>query len=140
MQKLYKDFVKGFAAQLAGYGFERGKVNVFRRRSPEGDFLVVELQGSSCSTPKAKIFYIEIGLVLAPKWERDRQKFGRPPTELPRHFHGTWRRRIGADHHSGGDQWQITDEASALQVSDHVRQRLDETLPQLLRLWTGRFC
>lgn len=76
---MFSEFTEGFAGQLASYAFERGKGNVFRRHSPEGDILIVELQVSSDSTPELNLFYINIALVLAAKWECDRQRRGLPP-------------------------------------------------------------
>jgi len=59
MRSLFDTFVKGFAEQLAGYGFERDKrTRVFRRFSRDGDVFIVELQSSSGSTRTAKAFYI----------------------------------------------------------------------------------
>ncbi|MCW3818608.1 DUF4304 domain-containing protein [Micromonospora sp. DR5-3] len=135
LQPMFNAFVTALGDQLAGYGFKRGKGRVFRRYSPEGDALIIELQTSDHSTKWEKIFYINMALVLAPKWERDRQQYGLPASELPRHFHGTWRQRIGFSRLSpADDQWRIADEVTAAQVSEQVRRRLDETLPELLPL------
>ncbi|WP_018831543.1 DUF4304 domain-containing protein [Salinispora tropica] len=78
--------------------------------------------------------YINIGLVLAPEWEWDRQRTGWSVEELPRHYDGGWRRRLRFSGLSGNDQWRIADEDSAAQVSARVRQQLDDLMPQLLSL------
>ncbi|WP_346125706.1 DUF4304 domain-containing protein, partial [Micromonospora coerulea] len=116
-------------------GFERGEGRVFRRFSPQGDALIFEVQTSAHSNKSEKIFYICVALVLAPKWDRERQRTGRAASELPRHYDGTWRSRLGFTRLSpSGDQWRIADDNTAAEVSDQVRRRLDETVPQLLPL------
>ncbi|WP_194821081.1 DUF4304 domain-containing protein [Micromonospora sp. S-DT3-3-22] len=128
VQALFSRLVKGVADQLTGYGFERDK-RTFRCFSPEGDGVIVEFQPSDHSTRFEKVFYINVALTVAPKWERDRLLYGLPASVRPGHLHGLWRHRIGF---SGGDQWRITDEASAAEMSDLIRRRLDETVPLLL--------
>ncbi|PWU47045.1 hypothetical protein DLJ47_31385 [Micromonospora sp. S4605] len=124
------------AVQLAGHGFERGdEGRVFRQFSPQGDALIIEVQPSEHSTRWEKVFYINVALVLAPNWEWDRQRTGRSDSELPRHYDGMWRRRLGFTRLSpGGDQWRIADDETAAAVSDQVRRLLDEIVPQLLPL------
>ncbi|MFF0471286.1 DUF4304 domain-containing protein [Micromonospora zamorensis] len=131
---MFNDFVKGLAEQLAGYGFEQGKGRVFRRYSPAADALVIELQMSDHSSPTEKIFYINVGLVLAPSWEAARHCYRLPASEQPRPLYAIWKDRIGFTTLSGGDQWRIADEATAAEVSAQVRRRLDETLAELLPL------
>ncbi|MGC4792130.1 DUF4304 domain-containing protein [Micromonospora sp. DT178] len=132
---LFNNFVRAVGDQLAGYGFERGEGGrVFRRFSPEGDALIIELQISDHSSRSEKVFYINVALVLAPKWEWDRQRTGRPDSELPRHYNGMWRRRLGFSGLSGDDQWRIADESTAAEVSDQVSRHLDEIVPNLLPL------
>ncbi|WP_033667224.1 DUF4304 domain-containing protein [Salinispora fenicalii] len=134
-QLSFNGFVEDLAIQLAGHGFERGEEGrVFRRFSPEGDVLIFEVQPSNHSSHWEKAFYINIGLVLAPKWEWDRQRTGWSVEELPRHYDGGWRRRLRFSGLSGNDQWRIADEDSAAQVSARVRQQLDDLMPQLLSL------
>ncbi|WP_239486426.1 DUF4304 domain-containing protein [Micromonospora humidisoli] len=130
-QSLFGTLVKEVADQLAGYGFERDKM-ILRRSSPEGDVLIIEFQTSDCSSRAEKVFYVNVALVLAPKWERDRLRYRLPESARPEHVHGLWRRRIGFSGFSGGDQWRVTDEASAVEVSALIRRRLDEILPVLL--------
>jgi hypothetical protein len=48
--------------------------------------------------------------------------------------YGIWQHRVGFTGYSGGDRWLITDDASAAEVSAEVRRRLEEVLPELLRL------
>ncbi|MEU1239527.1 DUF4304 domain-containing protein [Micromonospora parva] len=131
---LFNDFVRGVAEQLAGYGFEQGKGRVFRRYSAAGDALVVELQMSDHSSATEKIFYINVGLVLAPAWEAARQRYRLPESEQPRPLYAIWEHRVGFTTLSGGDQWRIADEVTAAEVSAQVRRRLDETLRELLPL------
>ncbi|MFF5182139.1 DUF4304 domain-containing protein [Micromonospora sp. NPDC000316] len=133
-QTLLNDFVKGMAEQLAGYGFEQGKGRVFRRYSPAGDALVIELQLSDHSSATEKVFYINVGLALAPAWEDARQRHRLPVSAQPRPLYATWQHRIGFTTLSGGDQWRIVDEATAAEVSAQVRRRLDETVAELLPL------
>ncbi|WP_233197031.1 DUF4304 domain-containing protein [Verrucosispora sp. ts21] len=134
-QSSFAGFIEDLAVELAGYGFERGEAGrVFRRFSPEGDVLIFEVQPSDHSSRGEKVFYINIGLVLAAKWEWDRQRTGRPASELPRHYNGGWRRRLRSGGLSGEDQWRIADEDSAARVTAMVRQRLEKLLPQLLLL------
>ncbi|MGC5053599.1 DUF4304 domain-containing protein [Micromonospora sp. DT48] len=134
-QSSLNSFVEDLATQLAGHGFERGEDGrVFRRSSPRGDVLIVEVQLSDHSSRREKAFYINIGLVLAPEWEWNRQRTGRPASELPRHYDGGWRRRLRSSGLSGDDQWRIADEESAAQVSARVRQQLGDLMPQLLSL------
>lgn len=135
MRSLFDTFVKGFAEQLAGYGFEREKgARVFRRFSRDRDVFIVELQSSTHSTRTEKVFYINVALVLAPQWESHRRRLGLPVSELPREVHGIWRHRIGFTTLSGGDQWKIKDRATLVKVSKDVRRRVDETLPELLQM------
>ncbi|MEU5950502.1 DUF4304 domain-containing protein [Micromonospora sp. NPDC047465] len=132
---MFDTFVKGFADQLAGYGFEREKgARVFRRFSRDGDVFIVELQSSAHSTSTEKVFYINVALVLAPHWESRRRRLGLPVSELPRSSHGIWSHRIGFTILSGGDQWAIKDRATLVKVSEDVRRRVDETLPELLQM------
>ncbi len=132
---LFNNFVRAVGDQLAGYGFERGEGGrVFRRFSPEGDALIIEVQISDHSSRSEKVFYIDVALVLAPKWEWERQRTGRPNSELPRHYNGMWWRRLGFSGLSGDDQWRIADESTAAEVSDQVRRHLDEIVPNLLPL------
>ncbi|MER7415796.1 hypothetical protein ABT346_03250 [Micromonospora peucetia] len=132
---MFDTFVEGFAEQLAGYGFERDQGGrVFRRFSPDRDVLIVELQLSTHSTRTEKVFYINVALVLASQWESDRRRLGLPGFELPRSFHGIWSHRIGLSTLSGGDQWEIKDRATLVKVSNGVRLRVDETLPELMRM------
>jgi hypothetical protein len=134
LQTLFNDFVKGMREQLAGYGFAQGKGRVFRRYSPAGDALVIEIQMSEHSTRAEKLFYLNVGLALAPAWENSRQRYRLPPAEEPRPLHALWKHRIGFTALSGGDQWRIVDETTAAEVSAQVRRRLDEVMVELLPL------
>ncbi|MFC6018144.1 DUF4304 domain-containing protein [Plantactinospora solaniradicis] len=135
VRSLFGTFVEGLAEQLAGYGFERARgARVFRRFSRDGDVFVVELQSSAYSTRTEKAFYINVALVLAPHWQSRRRRLGLPGSELPRSLHGIWSHRIGFTTLSGGDQWRITDRATLAKVSEHVRRRVDEALPELLQM------
>ncbi|SCG15597.1 protein of unknown function [Micromonospora echinofusca] len=134
LQALFNNFVKGVAEQLAEYGFDQGKGRVFRRYSPTGDALVIEIQMSDHASKAEKVFYINVGLVLAPAWEHARQRYRLPASEQPRPLHAIWEHRIGFTTFSGGDQWRIADEAGAAEVSARVRRRLDEAVAELLPL------
>ncbi|MFY1703062.1 hypothetical protein ACN28G_15170 [Micromonospora sp. WMMA1923] len=91
VQTSFDGFVEDLAAQLAGYGFEQGEGGlVFRRFSPDGDALIVEVQISEHSSRHEKVFYLNVALVLAPKWEWDRQRTRRSASVLPQHFNGLW--------------------------------------------------
>jgi hypothetical protein len=132
-RSLFDTFAKGLAEHLSGYGFDHDKgARAFRRYSADGDILLVELQSSKGSTRTAKAFYINVALVLAPKWEMDRRRLGLPASELPRSAHGSWFRRIGSATLPGDDEWTLADRASLVTVSAEVRRRIDETLPDLL--------
>ncbi|MGC4805067.1 DUF4304 domain-containing protein [Micromonospora sp. DT233] len=134
LQMSFNGFVRGLREQLAGYGFAQGKGRVFRRYSPAGDALVVEIQLSEHTTRAETLFYLNVGLVLAPAWEHARQRYRLPAAEEPRSVYALWRHRIGFTTLSGGDQWRITDEATAAEVSAQARRRLDETMVDLLLL------
>jgi hypothetical protein len=132
-RSLFQDFVKGLAEQLAGYGFERGTGGrVFRRSSPDGDVVIVELQSSQSSTRAAKVFFINVAFVLAAAWESNRRRSGRPASELPRTVHGIRFHRIVPDR--AAETWQIEDRATLTTVSREVRRRVDETLPEYLTM------
>ena len=134
-RSLFNAFVKGFAEQLAGYGFERDKgMRIFRRSSRDGDVLIVELQSSTHSTREEKVFYINVALVLAPHWESERHRLGLPTSALPKSYDGIWRRRIGFTTLSGGDQWKFKDQSTLARVAEVARRRVDETMPELLRM------
>lgn len=134
-RSLFDTFIKGFAEHLAGYGFERDtSARVFRRFSPDGDVFIVELQSSRSSTRTEKVFYINVALVLAPKWEWDRRRLGLGVSELPRSVHGSWFHRIRSATLAGSDEWRIKDPATLVKVSEDVRRRVDETLPDLLQM------
>ncbi|GGL94003.1 DUF4304 domain-containing protein [Micromonospora yangpuensis] len=136
VQTSFDGFVEDLAAQLAGYGFEQGEGGlVFRRFSPDGDALIVEVQISEHSSRHEKVFYLNVALVLAPKWGWDRQRNGRSESALPWHENGIWRRRLGFTRLSpAGGQWRIADDDTAYEASTLVRQRLDETMPRILPL------
>jgi Domain of unknown function (DUF4304) len=132
---LFDTFVKGFAEQLVGYGFERDKgARVFRRFSQDRDVFIVELQSSTDSTRAEKVFYINVALVLAPRWESHRRRLRLPASELPRSVHGIWFRRIGFTTLSGSDRWRIQDQAALAKVAEDVRRRVDEAVPELLQM------
>ncbi|MFC4150099.1 DUF4304 domain-containing protein [Micromonospora mangrovi] len=135
LDRWFHTCIRAVGRQLIGYGFEPDEGGrVFRRFSPEGDALIVEVQISDHSSPSETVFYLNLALVLAPKWDWDRQRTGRPASELPRHYNGLWRRRLGSAGLSGDDQWRISDESTAAEVSDRVRRHLDEIVPTLLPL------
>ena len=134
VQSLYNRFAKDIAEQLAGYGFERDRGGrIFRRSSPHGDVLVVELQSSDHSTKQEKRFYINVALVLGPKWESDNRRRDVPGDRLPDSSHGSLLRRIRPIG-SGEDQWSITDERSCAEASEQARRSVDATMPDMLRL------
>lgn len=134
-QSWFSRFTRGVAEQLAGYGFDRDRSGrAFRYFSPQGDAVVVELQVAKGSTGDEKLFYLNVGLVLGPEWESEKRHRGLADDRLPAGHEGILFRRIGFVTLSGGDQWRIADEQSYDEVSRQVRQRLDETLPDFLRL------
>lgn len=132
-RSLFGRFVSDVAQQLAGYGFDRDAKNrrVFRRNSPAGDVVIVELQPSDHSSAEETVFYINLGLVLGPKWESDRQRIKRAPGRLPDTSNASWFRRVN---HDGEDQWSISDEQAFGETSERARTRLDEVLPDLVRM------
>jgi Domain of unknown function (DUF4304) len=133
LQSTYNKFVKSLHEFLSGHGFEYEGSRLFRKISPAGDILIVELQTSSGSTKSEKAFYINVAFTLAPRWEMDRKRYGLDDTALPKSMHGMWRHRIGHTGYSGTDRWLITDDASSTTWAD-AQRRLEESLPELLQL------
>jgi len=134
LQSSFNRFVKSLQEFLTGYGFVREGGRVFRKVSPDGDVLIIELQTSDASTKSERLFFINVALTLAPCWEFDRQRYGLAESALPTSMYGMWRHRIGFTGFSGSDRWRITDDASSAAVWAEVRRRLEETLPELLQL------
>jgi len=139
VQSLYNRFAKGVAEQLDGYGFVRDRGGrIFRRVSPQGDVAVVELQSSDHSSKEEKRFYINLALVLGPKWRSDNRRSNLPEDRPTRSSSGIWDSRLTYDTPGGNpwpsDQWCIADEQSLAEVSELVRQGLDEAVPELIRM------
>ncbi|MFC7759604.1 hypothetical protein ACFQY4_17515 [Catellatospora bangladeshensis] len=73
---------------------------VFRMTSDHGDHLIVELQRSSASSGDCVAFYVNLALVVAPKWSWDKARLGLPEDAGPGRPMGPggagWRRVVGA--------------------------------------------
>jgi hypothetical protein len=121
----FKRFIGGLRQFLASHGYESAGEPVFRKYSPAGDALIVEVQTSDASDRAARLFYLNTALVLGPEWAMHQRRTGRPASELPRHYHGLGRDRIRVD---SEDRFRITDDASADAVWTAVRPVLEEQL------------
>jgi Domain of unknown function (DUF4304) len=53
---------------VIGHGFAADG-RVFRCANEHGDMVIVEVQISSSSLPESVEFYVNLGLVLAPRWQ-----------------------------------------------------------------------
>lgn len=106
----------------------------FRRRNAEGDWLLIEFQESDISSESETNFYINIALVLGPRWEWDKQRLGRPATSTPRSSAGIWRRRLAQERLGGTHRWSINDTGSVGGVFAEVISYLNDELPMLTRL------
>ena len=124
----FNRFVRELERVLADHGYERSGGLAFRKYSPVGDALVLDVQKSGASDRTARVFYLNTALVLGPEYAMYRRRTGRPESELPRSEHGLWRDRVRADHN---DKFTITDDASADAVWQAVRPALQEQLAQM---------
>ena len=114
-------FVRELERFLDGHGYVRAGGRVFRKYSPAGDALVVDVQ----TARGARTFFLNTALVLGPEYEMYRRRTGRPETELPGTEHGLWRDRVRVDHEA---EFTVTDDATADAVWAAVRPALEEQL------------
>jgi hypothetical protein len=121
----FNRFVRELERFLADHGYERAGGRVFRKYSPVGDALVLDVQVSRSSDRTARVFFLNTALVLGPAWAMYRRRTGRPDSELPGTVNGLWRDRVLVDHE---DQFTITDDASADAVWAAVRPAIEEKL------------
>ena len=132
LNSVFNRFVKSLADFLAEYQFERNR-RVFRRFSPEGDAVVLDLQTSTHSDRSSRIFYVNVAFSLAPDWAWTKQLRGRSDDALPQVVDGVLWRRI----YLPGDplhRWEIRDEATAALTLERLKGRLREEMPNLVRL------
>jgi hypothetical protein len=132
LNSVFNRFVKSLADFLAEYQFERNG-RVFRRFSPEGDAVVLDLQTSAHSDRSSRIFYVNVAFSLAPDWAWTKQLRGRSDDALPQVVDGVLWRRI----YLPGDplhRWEIRDEATAALTLERLKGRLREEMPNLVRL------
>lgn len=124
-QSSFNRFVRELERFLADHGFERAGGRVFRKYSPAGDALVLDVQMSRSTDRDAKVFFLNTALVLGPAWEMKRRRTGRPDSDLPATVNGLWRDRVRVDLEPG---FRIADDASADAVWAAVRPALEEKL------------
>lgn len=132
LNSVFNRFVKSLGDFLAEYEFERDG-RVFRRYSPVGDAVVIDLQTSAHSDTSSRIFYVNVALILAPAWAWTKQERGLPASALPKTVDGYSRQRI----YLAGDsfqRWEIRDEETATVTLERLKDRLREEMPNLLRL------
>jgi hypothetical protein len=121
----FNRFVRELQRFLADHGYERAAGRVFRKYSPAGDALVLDVQMSRSSDRTARVFFLNTALVLGPKYAMYRRRTGRPDTELPSSVNGLLRGRVRVDHEA---HFTITDDASANAAWQSVRPALQEHL------------
>ncbi|GAA1657895.1 DUF4304 domain-containing protein [Catellatospora bangladeshensis] len=129
----YRQVVDSLSSTLEDMGFSADG-QVFRMTSDHGDHLIVELQRSSASSGDCVAFYVNLALVVAPKWSWDKARLGLPEDAGPGAAHGTWRGRLAQSRRGGGWRWKIMDEESATVVLSEIVADLREELPPLIRL------
>jgi hypothetical protein len=121
----FKRFVRELERFLADHGYEHAGGRVFRKYSPAGDALVLDVQMSRSSDRTAPVFFLNTALVFGPAWAMYRRRTGRPDSELPGTVNGLWRDRVRVDLEA---DFRITDDASADAVWAAVRPALEEKL------------
>ena len=125
VESSFNRFLRQLERFLAEHGYERSGGRVFRKYSPAGDALVLDVQTASGSDRTARLFFLNTALVLGPEYAMYRRRTGRPDSELPRSEHGLWRDRVRVDHE---DRFAITDDESADAVWQSGRPALEEQL------------
>ena len=125
MESSFNRFVRELERFLAEHGYERSGGRVFRKYSPAGDALVLDVQTGRGSDRTVRMFFLNTALVLGPAYAMDLRRTGKPDTQLPRTVNGLWRDRVRVDHE---DEFTITDDASADAVWESVRPALEEEL------------
>jgi Domain of unknown function (DUF4304) len=132
LNSIFNRFVKSLGGFLEEYEFERDG-RVFRRYSPVGDAVVIDLQTSAHSDKSGRLFYVNTALVLAPAWAWTRQDRGLPANTSPKTVDGILRQRI----YLPGDtfhRWEVRDEETAAMTLERLKGRLREEMPNLARL------
>ena len=125
VESSFNRFVRELERFLAEHGYERSGGRVFRKYSPAGDALVLDVQTASGSDRTARMFFLNTALVLGPAYAMYLRRTGKPDTQLPRTVNGLWRDRVRVDHE---DEFTITDDASADAVWQRVRPALEAQL------------
>ncbi|WP_127503384.1 DUF4304 domain-containing protein [Actinoplanes solisilvae] len=124
------------AERLAEFGLERDG-HVFRRYSPAGDVVIVDLQSHKAFFGETR-FYVNIGFLLAPYWQWQVHDRDLPATRRPNTSHTTYFGRVRPpDDGDGTDQWVVDAGAQPGPVVDRIAAGLRERLPVLLR-WFDR--
>ena len=121
----FNRFVRELERFLADHGYERAPGRVFRKYSPVGDALVVDVQMSDASDWKTTAFYLNTALVFGPEYLMYRRRTGKPERRLPRCSNGLWRDRVHVDHE---ERFTITGDASADAIWQLVRPALQQKL------------
>jgi hypothetical protein len=121
----FNRFARELERFLADHGYERAGGRVFRKYSPAGDVLVLDVQMSRSTDRNAKVFFLNTALVFGPAWEMKRRRTGRSGDELPRTVNGLWRDRVRLGLEA---DFRITDDASADALWAAVRPALEEKL------------
>jgi hypothetical protein len=123
-------FLSKLAVALKPEGFTRDRAT-FRLKNEHDDFLIVETQTNEISNDYEVVFYVNVGLVLAPRWQWFKQQHNRAPTELPRHVDGSYRRRLAQESLGGSHQWRVYNQQSGDEVAVEIIGLLREELPWL---------
>jgi hypothetical protein len=117
----FNRFVRELQRLLADHGYERAGGRAFRKYSPAGDALVLDVQTSSASDRTVRVFFLNTALVLGPAYTMYLRRTGKTDTQLPRSMNGLCRARVVVDHEQ---MFTITDDASADAVWQSVRPAL----------------
>jgi hypothetical protein len=125
VQSSYNRFVRELERFLADHGYQRAGGRVFRKYSPAGDALVLDVQTSRSSDRTVRVFFLNTALVFGPEYAMYRRRTGKPDSVLPGSEDGLWHDRVRVDHE---DQFTITDDASADAVWAAARPALEEKL------------
>jgi len=102
----YRRFLKQLTEYLIGHSFAADR-RTFRCANEHGDMVVVEVQISSSSLPGGVEFYVNLALVLAPRWQWDRKRLNLPEDREPTSSAGLWWDRVGPPGQRGIWRWKI---------------------------------
>ncbi|MEU8606932.1 hypothetical protein AB0C29_02880 [Actinoplanes sp. NPDC048791] len=124
-------FARRLHLRLAEQGFEADRY-VFRRWSPAGDAVLVELKPRKALDDETR-FHLNLALVLAPVLRWDRTRLGLRDDALPKTENGIWTLRVEPPGDDAFD-WEIPTPDHADEIFDALAAQLDPKLPGLLRL------